>query len=206
MIDMGENKGAGRTTSDSVRHAGRQARPGQRGFTLFELVSYILVVSIISSVAFNRFADFPGEAERANFIAIMMQLKAGVNLSMMDGIAGGNFQQMQALEGSNPMDLMLETPVNYLGEFSLEDTAGLPRRVWYFDAGSGELVYLANNSDNLYRFVDGQQVATEELRFRIRARFRDEQARLGWQGLLLEPVQPYRWEAVDLSIPAMAVR
>lgn len=202
MIAMGENKRAGKAISYSDRHG----RRGQRGFTLFELVSYILVVSIISSVAFNRFADFPGEAERANFTAIMMQLKAGVNLRMMDAIAGGNFQQLRSLEGSNPMDLMLETPVNYLGEFSLIDREAMPRRVWYFDDDSGELVYLANDADTLYRLVDGEAVATDELRFRIRNRFREGAGHGGWEGLLLEPVQPYRWEAVDLTAPAMAVR
>ena len=37
---------------------------------MFELIAYILIVSITFSFAFNRFEDFPGEAERANFLQV----------------------------------------------------------------------------------------------------------------------------------------
>ena len=79
------------------------------GFTLFELVAFILIVSIVFSVAMRRFQDFPGEAERANFLAITGQIKAGVNIQMMNAIASGSWNETTRLENSNPMDLMLET-------------------------------------------------------------------------------------------------
>ncbi len=181
------------------------ARRQQGGFSLFELIAYILIVSITFSFAFNRFEDFPGEAERANFTSVMMQLKAGVTLQMMNGIATGKWHELARLEGSNPMDLMLETPANYVGELGPIDVTQLPRRIWYFDATAGELVYLANNAENLYAMVDGAAQPTDHVRMRINMKYNDE-ARTDWSGLTLDPVVPFVWEAVELQIPSTAVQ
>ncbi|MDP2139928.1 MAG: prepilin-type N-terminal cleavage/methylation domain-containing protein [Gammaproteobacteria bacterium] len=189
-----ENPGRKKTGSVSARHN------RQRGFTLFELVAYILVVAITASVAYNRFGDFPGEAERANFMAVMMQLKAGVNMRMMNGIASGNWDELRALEGSNPMDLMLETPTNYVGQLSVMDMDGMPARIWYFDPSTGELVYIANDATNLYVVMDEGRLQTDELRFRITMKYRsgDQQS---WEGLVLEPTRHYEWGTIGLELP-----
>lgn len=171
---------------------------------MFELIAYILVVSITTSVAYNRFADFPGAAERSNFMAVLMQIRAGTNLQMMNAIAEGRWLDLQSLEGSNPMDLMLETPVNYIGELRLVNPTDMQARIWYFDTNTGELVYIANDARNLYILTDDEAVQTDELRFRIAMKFRDE-ARSSWEGLVLEPVVPYVWESVELTVPDVIV-
>lgn len=176
----------------------------QRGFSMFELIAYILVVSITTSVAYNRFADFPGAAERSNFMAVLMQIRAGTNLQMMNAIAEGRWLDLQSLEGSNPMDLMLETPVNYIGALRLVNPTDMQARIWYFDTNTGELVYIANDARNLYILTDDEAVQTDELRFRIAMKFRDE-ARSSWEGLVLEPVVPYVWESVELTVPDVIV-
>lgn len=141
------------------------------GFSLFELIVYILLVSTIFSVSMRRFSDFPGEAERANFLAITIQLKAAVNLQMMNAIAGGTWSELDLMENSNPMDLMLETPSNYAGAFSLVDEQSMPRRTWYFDSFNGQLVYLANDSSNLYSKQGDGSSTLSSIRFRIAQRY-----------------------------------
>lgn len=138
-----------------------------KGFSLFELIVYILLVSIVFSASMRRFNEFPGEAERANFLAITMQLKAAVNLQMMKAIAGGNFTSLGPIENSNPMDLMLETPSNYAGAFNLVDEQTMPRRTWYFDSFNGQLVYLANDNSNLFSSLGDGSSTLSEVRFRI---------------------------------------
>ena len=189
----------------NLQQSGKPMATRQRGFSLFELIAYILIVSITFSFAFNRFADFPGEAERANFTSIMMQLKSGVTLQMMNGIATGKWNELTVLEGSNPMDLMLETPANYVGELGPIDVTQLPRRIWYFDSTAGELVYLANNTENLYAMVDGGPQPTDHVRLRIAMKYNDEE-RKDWSGVTLDPVVPFVWESVELQIPATAVQ
>ncbi|MDX1491617.1 MAG: hypothetical protein R3332_10035 [Pseudohongiellaceae bacterium] len=176
-----------------------------KGFTLFELVSYILVVAITASVAYNRFAEFPEAAERANFLAITVQLRTGVNLQMMNGIARGGWLELKDLEGSNPMDLMLERPSNYVGELTSYDAETMERRVWYFDPDAGELVYVANNADTLYRIEGDQQIPTQTVRFRIKMKFRGQSTR-NWEGLVMEPTAAYVWESMDLRLPEAFVQ
>lgn len=142
-----------------------------KGFSLFELIVYILLVSIVFSVSMRRFSDFPGEAERANFLAITGQLKAAVNLQMMNAIAAGSWDRLDRIENSNPMDLMLETPSNYVGEFNLVDEQSMPRRTWYFDSYSGQLVYLANDSSHLFSSRGDGTSSLSEIRFRIVQRY-----------------------------------
>jgi type II secretory pathway pseudopilin PulG len=176
----------------------------QRGLTLFELIMFILVVSIVFTAGFNRFRDYPADAERANFQAILMQLRAGVNMQMMNAIAAGNWNQLE-LDGSNPMDLMLETPSNYIGAFELMDASTLPGRIWYFDKTRGELVYRVNNNEGLFEIVDGVQRPAEELRFRIAMKYRDAN-RNQWEGILLEPSVPYDWHLIAVDQPQTAMR
>lgn len=169
-------------------------RRQQRGFSLFELMVYILAASILFSVMLNRYRDFPDEAERASFIAVLGQLRAGVNLQMMNAIADGSWNRLDALDGSNPMDLMLEAPSNYLGEFA-EVGASLPRRSWYFDTSAGHLVYHVNRAEQIRAQVDGTEVTTDQIRFVIR----NVHENGGWQGLVLAPVHPYDWQNVSLE-------
>ncbi|MDH7942692.1 prepilin-type N-terminal cleavage/methylation domain-containing protein [Pseudohongiella sp. SYSU M77423] len=176
----------------------RPIRSRSAGFSLFELMVYILAASILFAAAFNRYQDFPGEAERANFLAIQAQLNAAINLQMMQIIASGGWDNARQLDGMNPMELMLTTPGNYVGALSGADIAQLPRRIWFFDPVRGELVYLAENSENLYLLNDGQRIATERLGFRVSNRYSGTGS---WEGLVLAPVQPYEWQSVPLNVP-----
>ena len=176
-------------------------RRHQTGFSLFELVVYLLIASILFSVALNRYREFPGEAERANFIAVLAQLKAGVNLQMMTAIATGGSAGVNALTGTNPMDLMLQVPSNYVGEFSIIDEASMPRRTWYFNLARGELVYLAENANNLYLSRNGQYVSGNQIRFRIENVFGGDSG-TEWQGTILSAIEPYEWQSVPLELTA----
>ncbi len=168
------------------------------GFTLFEMMVYILAASILFAAAFNRYQDFPGEAERANFLAVQAQLNAAINLQMMKLIASGEWQNARQSDGMNPMDLMLTTPGNYVGALSGASVAQLPRRIWYFERSSGELVYLAENAENLYLVDNGQRVSASQLSFRVTNRYSESGS---WEGMVLAPVRPYEWQSVPLSVP-----
>lgn len=159
----------------------RSAQRASRGFTLFELVVFILVVSIVFSVGMRRFQSYPGEAERANFLAITSQIKAAVSLQMMNAIAGASWDALASLENSNPMNLLLETPSNYVGEFGLVDEISMPRRTWYFDSFNGHLVYLVNDNSHLYSTLGGGGMTS--IRFRIAMRYANEDTGSSPQGL-----------------------
>ena len=188
------------------------------GFSLFELVVFIILVAIIYATAAIRFADFPGQAERANFMAITTQLQTAVNLEMMIGLGTGRIRSAEKMDGVNPMDLMLQPPSNYIGVFDLIDRERIQRRVWYFDRPRQELVYLVNDTTGVYLVSDGIEVPTDEIRFRIMVEYGEEDIRSGLpveiaendgsivppenrrtrlRGVLLRPVFPYKWGGAD---------
>lgn len=174
----------------------------QAGFSLFELIVYMLISSILFATAFNRYQAYPAEAERANFMAVLNQLKTGVNLKMITSLATGTGSERAALEGINPMQLMLQTPGNYLGSFSQVDESQLPRRTWYFDEANGELVYLANRADNLFALTPQGRVASSRIRLHVVAIYDNPESELRrWQGVALVAAEPYEWLSVPLELP-----
>jgi len=165
------------------------------GFSLFELVVVILLVAIVFTYAFNRYQHYPAAAERANFLAVNAQLKAVINLLMMEAIASGNWQRLEALEGSNPMDLMLEPPVNYHGRGESGAIDSLPGHSWFFDVEHGALVYRASAGAGLETLQEGQWQSADTLRFRLILVYGDEngEGKQRWQGLLLASETEFRW-------------
>ncbi|MEX1199132.1 MAG: type II secretion system protein [Pseudohongiellaceae bacterium] len=205
-----------------VQHRGAAPRTGrqQRGLTLFELVVFILVVAIIFATAFDRFREYPGAAERANFQTTLAQLRSAVNMEMMAAIATGNWQELESLEDSNPMDLLLETPDNYVGEFMAVAESSMPRRVWYFDETRGQLVYLPNDNEHLYVDQGAGWKRADSLQFRIDMRYEGDDASENsasgadreealspsrdqgdWTGLTLMAVTPFDWRNSRLELP-----
>jgi type II secretory pathway pseudopilin PulG len=173
----------------------------QSGFSLFELIVYMLISSIMFATAFNRYRGYPAEAERANFTAILGQLKTGVNMQMIVVIASGAVNERVQLAGSNPMDLMLQTPGNYLGTFSSVDENQLPRRTWYFDSSLGQLIYLADRSDNLFSVTPQGRIPTNRIKLHIIDIYEEYQFGRRWQGVALEPVEPYEWFSQGIELP-----
>lgn len=186
----------------------------EAGFTLFEMVVFIIVSAIIYSVAVNRFSDYPAAAERASFLSVITQLQSGINMELMLGVRTGLVTNYQEFQGINPMDLMLRPPSNYLGIYSPATATDLPRRSWYFDESSEELVYLVSSPDGVYLVRNSTDVPTSEIRFKVELMYRDPVtmktvtksdllagagaedlvSRAKMSGALLTPVVPYKWE------------
>lgn len=221
-------------TNQQQRNSHTQFRNLQRrsdGFSLFELTVFIISVAIIYATAANRFAEFPEQAERANFLAVTTQIQSGVNLELMLAMTKGSLFTLAGYENSNPMELMLEAPSNYLGEFDFVDNERIQRRSWYYDRRNQELVYLVNNADNVYLLENDELVASDEIRFRIELLYRGEniptnvnspipdaivavelepdstavrrQRRLS--GMLLRPVVPYQWNSGNVDLAEIAL-
>lgn len=190
------------------------AESRSRGFSLFELVVFIICVAIIYAYAANRFAAFPGQAERANFLAVTTQLQSAMNLELNYGIRLRGINTPELFAGTNPMDFMLEPPHNYLGAFDYVDPARVERRSWYFDLSRDQLVYLVNDTDGVFLEINGNLVPTDEIRFHIVPEYQQIDTATGLpstvlesrglptesrslerklQGMAMKPAIPYQW-------------
>lgn len=187
----------------------------QTGFSLFELVVFVLSVAIIYSYAAQRFSGYPGEAEKANFIAVRSQLQNSMTLHTFTAqLNGGRDALIATLEGGNPMSLMLRPPRNYLGEFERYTLSELPRRSWFYDTNTSELVYLIGTGEGVTLLEDGRGVPAQEIRLHIRAEYGFIEKSTGlpiemvtgagrnveadaierqFLGMVLTEVVPYRW-------------
>ena len=116
-------------------------RRGATGFSLLELIVVIVIISILVAVALNRLLPYIDEAERVGVLTMESQIKSTLMTSAAKRIAGGNAASISELDGSNPMQLMLEAPDNYVGELRGADAASVPHRNWYFNLDTRRLVY-----------------------------------------------------------------
>lgn len=190
----------------------RCARPGSStrlaaGFTLFEMIVVICVIVVLYMMAERRLNDLPAAAERANFQAVLEQVKSGVTLAMAAAVARGGTAEVQGLAGTNPMDNMLDGPSNYLGELDVVDDSVRRRNAWYFENSSQELVYVVGGASipDVWVTIAAQPVNLGQIRFRVENLFDDGKGGVV-RGSTLQDGQPMgRWEAVQL-VPVHAFR
>lgn len=175
------------------------------GFTLFEMVVVICSISILYMVAEQRLNELPAAAERANFYAILEQVKTGMNFEMITHLANRDFSGISELVGSNPMLFFLDTPRNYRGELEEVTDRNATRRSWYYETSTGQLVYVVGGPsiEDVWVTIGGIAVNLGQIRFRLENVIDSEPSddgsavrvnRSSWQGLQLRPVRPFEWE------------
>lgn len=111
------------------------------GFTLFELVLVIAIISIFVAVALDRLLPYIDEAERVAVLRVEGQLRSTLVMEAAERIARGDSASISELNGTNPVKFLLEPPKNYVGELPSRLVADAPPRHWYFDRGRRHLVY-----------------------------------------------------------------
>ncbi|WP_207060644.1 Tfp pilus assembly protein FimT/FimU [Motiliproteus sp. SC1-56] len=123
----------------------------QRGFTLFELVVCLLLITVLATLAYLHYQRLAVDAERAAFRGVLGWLRAGINLERTRALGSGQPASLEALEGTNPMALLARVvtpPANYVGERNGDEALAVPGGRWYFDSGTGQLVYRVRYAAN----------------------------------------------------------
>jgi len=111
-----------------------------RGFSLLEMVVVIVLIAVMAGFLLVRVLPLIGQAERVAFFHTTVQIQNALLLEAAERIARGESASLSSLAGTNPMELLLEPPGNYLGARRSSDQS-LPRRSWYFDTDENLLVY-----------------------------------------------------------------
>lgn len=168
----------------------RQPQSRQQGFSLLELVVAAVVLSVLLAVLLERLAFYQEMAERARFESTLQTYKTGLQIRLAELILERREGEARRLEDENPTQWLSEKPTDYGGAYPAQPEPG----TWYFDAATGELVYVANNARRLdVEPRDGQK----QLRFRVKAVYQELAAGSGrvrgLAGISLQPSPPYRW-------------
>ena len=182
-----------------LKKAGRGQQGKNAGFTLFEMVVVICSIVILYMVAEQRLNELPAAAERANFYAILEQVKTGMNLEMITRLSSRDTKGLSELAGTNPMQFLLDPPRNYRGELDEVTDRNSTRRSWYFETSTGELVYVVGGPsiEDVWVTIATIPVNLGQIRFRLENVFEDTgpgNKGSRWQALQLLPVRPYEWD------------
>jgi len=170
--------------------------PKHRGFSLFELLVVIVIVSILMIIAISRLLALQVDAERVTMESTVGALRSGLGIKVAESIVKHKVSALPAYEDSNPMNLLAEVPRNYLGEMESVDPHTLEKGSWYFDKPAKTLVYLVDNAGYFSGGIDNPPRA----RFKIRLVYTDVDSNGTFDssidsigGLRLAALEPYGW-------------
>lgn len=166
------------------------------GFSLLELVVVIIIISILMVLAIQRLLSLQVDAERVVMESVVGALRSAIGIKVAEKIVRQNPGDLATLESSNPMNLLAETPNNYIGELTGVDPGTLTPGSWYFDVDGRALIYIVDNSG----YFSGGLSDPPRARFRIQLVYTDRNNNESYdsgvdsiEGLRLAPLESYRW-------------
>ena len=126
----------------------RLRHKGQGGFTLLEFAAVMVVSSIVSAVALDRFEFYREQAEIAAARQVVAALRTSLQVRTTQLMSSGRDQELQRLAAENPIKLLAWKPANYLGEYYAPDAREIGAAGWVFDPRDKTLVYLPKNTES----------------------------------------------------------
>lgn len=167
---------------------------------MLELTIVIIMISILLAIAIDRLLKLQVQAERAAMENIIGSLQSAIALTISEHIAKDKIPELKKYIGSNPMDLLVQPPVNYLGSFK-KPPQNPERASWWFDGKSNTLNYSVMNKD----YVVVQEGNFHILKFKILPVY-DDKNRNGrfdqtdaLKGMQIKALTPYKWSAESLA-------
>jgi len=121
---------------------------GQGGFTLLELALVVLVSSIVSAVALNRFEYYREQAEIVAARQVVASLRTSLQARAAQLTSDGRERELKQLAAENPINWLAWKPANYLGEYYAPDPKEIGQAGWVFDPRDKTLVYLPKNTES----------------------------------------------------------
>lgn len=158
----------------------------QSGFTLLELVIVIVLVILLFLTAWWRLMPLRGSAEAAHVATTVGTLRSALGMHVAERIVTDSLGAVAELDGGNPMPLLEQPPVTYIGEIETS-RADIAPGSWYFETQTGHLGYRVRHPQYLVE----PPPEPVDLRWRIRVRRGGRQGSV--RAVTLEPLHARRW-------------
>ncbi len=173
--------------------------PQQSGFSLLELLIVIIIISALLGFAIERLLKLQVQAERSAMQSLIGTLQSSIALTISEHIAKDRIPELKKFINSNPMALLANTPVNYLGSFKNRPESPEPAN-WWYEQNSQTLVYFVLNQE--YFSTDSKDPGQNRLaKFKIMAVYDDNNSNGRFdrndtlKGLRLSPLAQYQWSS-----------
>lgn len=167
----------------------------QRGFTLLELVVVIVIVSILGLFAIDRVLAIRVAAEQAAIKQLVGTIKSALGLKVAQLALQGNMPAVAKLDKSNPLLILSQVPLNYIGEKDNSNSITEPG-IWYFHKNQNALIYNVRYSEGFETKLKG----LPRIRYRIKLVYNDNNKNKRFDirndsiaGLDLFPVENFSW-------------
>lgn len=174
-----------------------------RGFTLFELIVVISIISVLFVFAAERLMKLAVQAERASVQQMTGIIRSALAMRIAAHVARGTVPELAALANGNPMDLLADTPDTYLGELDHPDPATIEGGHWYFDTRTHLLVYRVLNEKEFETRLPGPK----RIRWRLEPVFEDRNGNGRFDpdrdtlvGLKLAAQEKFKWRVEPADI------
>ena len=131
-------------------------RKFSRGFSQFELVVVIILISILATIALNRMWGWRSEVERTLIKTVSGNLRSALGLETANLALQNKLDQLPKLAGSNPFSLLAQKPSTYLGELSESNPNTKKSGVWYYSKEQRALIYTIKHSEPFKTSLKGQ--------------------------------------------------
>ncbi|MDR0996039.1 MAG: hypothetical protein LBL69_00050 [Zoogloeaceae bacterium] len=173
-----------------------------RGSSRLEHLVFLSIFLLAAGLFVWIVRDYQAEAEKLSVELTISSIRTGLTIRIGDamfhpekGIDG------RALIGSNPVELLSAPPAGYLGAFRGLQAELLPTGSWFFDSGTGELVYRLMHDSGFEATAPALAVGKSEIRWMLMARGGVpesttkvvENAYVPLENIVLTPTVKYTW-------------
>jgi type II secretory pathway pseudopilin PulG len=164
------------------------------GFTLFELIIVVCLVSIMAGILINRLQIYKEAAEKAAMQQTAAAIKSALQMRVAAYMISARDKEIENLRNENPVNWLQEKPADYAGEFYADAYARARPGSWYFDLSRRELIYVINLGDNFKPGADGRKW----VRYRVSIEYesvpeKGAPPRKVLSAVNFAPVRPYVW-------------
>lgn len=166
------------------------------GFSQFELVVVVILISILGTVALNRMWDWRSEVERTLIKTVSGNLRSALGLETANLALQNKLNQLPRLAGSNPFSLLAQKPETYLGELSDNNPNTKKIGVWYYSKEQRALIYTIKYNESFKTTLKGQP----RVRLKIQLIYSDKNQNQRYDagidsiaGLNLISLDKYQW-------------
>lgn len=168
----------------------------QYGFTLLELVVVIVIISILGLFAIDRIFAIRIAAEQAAVKQLVGTIKSTLGLKVAQLAVEGNMLAVAKLDKSNPLLLLSQVPINYIGEKDNSKHITEPG-IWYYNTKQNALIYNIRYSEGFKTKLKG----LPRVRYRIKLVYNDRNKNKRFDvrydsiaGLDLFPLEKFSWK------------
>lgn len=167
----------------------------QKGFTLLEMIIVIVLIGFLGLIILDRVWKFRVYAEEAAVTSIVGNIRSALGLEVANLAVRGKIKNIANLENTNPMNLLAQTPNNYLGEIK-NISQSKDKGVWYFNKYDNTLNYIVNYTDNFKSNIKGPLRTRHQLKMVYTDNNKNNRYDKNIDninGLNLVALEPYRW-------------